>query len=300
MKILVTGGAGYIGTSLVEQLNNQKKVSEIYVLDNLSRAPLSFFLGKEKLTKVKFIKGDILDTYVLGDLIEQVDVIYHLAAYVLSPFSYEQNVQFEQINRWGTLNLVRAVQQSKHKIERFIYLSSASVYGLRGSVNFQDAPHPSNAYGQSKYEGEKFAQLLKGYCRVNILRSANVFGFNPSFRENSVLNHFIFDSIVYNRILIYGDGNQFRPFVSLADVIKALLGLLETPESTVSDAASFNANLNEIKDWLLENHVQDLEYTYLNPAISYEQQFIEGLKTLSDVMPHLDKEFETFRENIRI
>ncbi|HET8573277.1 MAG TPA: NAD(P)-dependent oxidoreductase [Edaphocola sp.] len=300
MKILVTGGAGYIGTTLVEQLNAREDVAMIYVLDNLSRAPLSFFLGREKLTKIRFVKGDILDSYVLDELVRQVDVIYHLAAFVLSPYSYEQNVQYEQINRWGTLNIVRCIQQSKHKIGRFIYLSSASVYGLHGRVHFQDEPNPTNAYGRSKWEGEQFARLLEGHCTVHILRAANVFGFNPSFREDSVLNHFIFHGIVHNKILIYGDGHQSRPFVPLADVVNALLALLDIPKSTVSYAALFNASLNEIKDWLLANHLPDMEYTYLNPAISYEQQFVEGLKPLSNITPHLDKEFETFRENIRI
>lgn len=300
MKILVTGGAGYIGTTLVEQLNAREDVNAIYVLDNLSRVPLSFFLGREKLSKVRFIKGDILDSYVLDELIGKVDVIYHLAAFVLSPYSYEQNVQYEQINRWGTLNIVRCIQQSKHRISRFIYLSSASVYGLHGLVHFGDEPNPTNAYGQSKWEGEKFVQLLEGYCAVHILRAANVYGFNPSFREDSVLNHFIFHGIVHNKILVYGDGHQSRPFVPLGDVVSALLALLAVAGSTVSFAALFNASLNEIKDWLLERHLPDMEYTYLNPGISYEQQFIEGLKTLSDITPLLDKEFETFRENIRI
>lgn len=300
MKILVTGGAGYIGTSLVEQLNAHEDVSEIYVLDNLSRVPLSFFLGTEKWTKVRFIKGDILDSYILEDIIAKVDVVYHLAAFVLSPYNYEQNVQYEQINRWGTLNIVRCIQQAEHKIKRFIYLSSASVYGLHGRVNFQDEPNPTNAYGKSKLEGEKFVQLLKDYCPIHILRAANVFGFNPSFREDSVLNHFIFHGIVHNKILIYGDGSQLRPFVPLPDVVQALLDFLNMQDSTITNAALFNSNLNEIKDWLLANHLPDMEYTYLNPAIRYEQQLVEGLKTLSDVSPLLDKAFEVFRENIRI
>lgn len=300
MKILVTGGAGYIGTTLVEQLNTREEVSEIYVLDNLSRVPLSFFLGKEKLTKVRFIKGDILDSYVLDALIEKVDVVYHLAAFVLSPYSYEQNVQYEQINRWGTLNIVRCIQQAKHKISRFIYLSSASVYGLHGRVSFQNEPNPTNAYGQSKLEGEKFAGLLEGHCAVHILRAANVFGFNPSFREDSVLNHFIFHGIVHNKILVYGAGSQSRPFVPLEEAVAALINLLDTAGSTVGNAALFNADLNDIKDWLLARHLPDMEYTYLNPAIRYEQQFVEGLKTLSDVSSLLDKAFELFRENIRI
>lgn len=300
MNVLVTGGAGYIGSSLVEQLNASEKVKAIYVLDNLSRSPLSFFIGKEKLSKVNFINGDILDSYTLDKVLGKVDVVYHLAAYVSNPYNYAQNVQYEQINQWGTLNLVRCIQQSKHKIQQLVYLSSASVYGLRGKVNLDEEPYPTNAYGKSKLEAEKFVCLLENQCKVNIVRSANVYGFNPCFRADSVLNHFIFHGIVDHKILIYGNGTQKRPFVSLQQIVSQLLNTLNNDTKLCTFGVKFNADLNEIKDWLVNSHLPELEFTHLNPGISYEEQFIEGLVPLQEEINNLNQEFLNFKENIRI
>lgn len=302
MKVLVTGGAGYIGSSLVEKLNNEEGMERVYVLDNLSRSPLAFFLGSQVLSKVSFVKGDILDSYLLESLVKKVDVVFHLAGYVSFPYNYTQNVQYEQINQWGTLNLVRSVQQSK-KIKQIIYLSSASVYGLRGDVNIEEKPQPTNAYGKSKLAGEKYVQLLKDKCQVNIVRSANVFGFNNNFRQDSVLNNFIFQALVDKKILIYGDGSQQRPFVSLETCVQQLLNIYRTQfdgkNTKTSNAISFNADLNEIKNWLLK-HIPDMEYTYINQNIEYNGQFIKGINSLNNVEQELDEVFDKFQKNIRI
>ena len=299
MDILVTGGAGYIGSNLVEKLNASEKVGEIYVLDNLSRSPLSFFIGSPKLEKVSFIQGDILDAYALNKVLAKVETVCHLAGYVSFPYNYAQNVQYEQINQWGTLNLVRCVQQTKN-IKHFVYLSSASVYGLRGQVNLNEDPKPTNAYGKSKLEGEKFVRLLEAHCNVSLVRSANVYGFNTSFRMDSVLNNFIFHGIVDNKILIYGNGTQKRPFVSLKKVVEELVQIVETKNIPHSFAVEFNADLNEIKNWLIERHLPELEYTYINPSIEYEEQFIEGYGSLKLEMTNLDEEFLKFKVNIRV
>lgn len=300
MDVLVTGGAGYIGSDLVEKLNASEGVKKIYVLDNLSRSPLSFFIGCQKLEKVTFIRGDILDSYVLSKVLKKVEIVFHLAGYVSFPYSYAQNVQYEQINQWGTLNIVRCIQQMDH-IKRFVYLSSASVYGLRGQVDLRDNPNPTNAYGKSKLEGEKFVNLLENQCQVSIVRSANVFGFNPSFRMDSVLNNFIFHALVDKKIIIYGNGTQKRPFVSLQKVVEELLLTLSTQEHIRKGfAVEFNADLNEIKDWLIQRHLPDLEYTYLNPSIEYEEQSIKGLNSLEEELSQLDEVFMDFRTNLRV
>lgn len=299
MDILVTGGAGYIGSSLVERLNELKEVDTIFVLDNLTRSPLSFFLGPKKLEKVKFCKGDILDSIIVDELVEKVDTIFHLAGFVLSPYNYSQNVQYEQINRWGTLNLVRSVQRA-NTIEKFIYLSSASVYGLTGEVKMDKTPQPTNAYGKSKFAGEKYVQLLNDSCEVQIIRSANVFGFNTGFRIDGVLNHFIFESLVNKKILIYGNGEQKRSFISLEKIIDELVEKLTQNNGKVTTSLQFNASLNEIKDWLLNEHVPNLEYTYINKDINYEEQYFHGIDAMDEHIPALNEVFTTFKNNVRI
>src|SRR5690606_24501870 len=146
-----------------------------------------------------------------------------------------------------------------------------------------------------------FVQLLQNSCEVSIVRSANVYGFSPNFRIDSVLNNFIFHAIVDKKILIYGDGTQKRPFVSLQKVVDELLLTVTTQNHVLKRfAVEFNANLNEIKDWLIQRHLPDLEYTYLNPNITYDDQSIKGCGSLADALSQLDQVFKDFQANLRI
>ena len=118
MKVLITGGAGYIGSSLVDAFEKNTLIEEIIVYDNLLLNNYNFFYKAEKRKKVKFIKGDILDTYKLEKIIKQVNCVFHLAAFVSFPYNYSQNLNYEQVNRWGTLALSRLILNTKNKITR--------------------------------------------------------------------------------------------------------------------------------------------------------------------------------------
>lgn len=300
MKVLITGGSGYVGTTLIEELNALDNVENIFVYDNLSSSSIGFFLGKTKLNKVKFIKGDILDTYALEQIITEVDVIYHLAAYVSFPYNHQQNMQYDQINKWGTLNLVRCIQNTDNFVKKFIYLSSSSVYGLNENIDFNDEPIPSNAYGKSKFAAEKYVKLLKGNMNVEIVRAANIFGFNCNLRLDSVLNNFIFNGLVHKKILIYGNGDQKRPYASLNNLVKLLtISITEKENPSLRNFAEFNASLNEIKDWLIRL-VPDMEYTYVNQNMLYEGQSIKNIGSFSNYSKTLNDEFEVFKKNIRV
>src|SRR5690606_7281233 len=104
MKILITGGAGYVGYSLITAMAADNSIDEIILYDNLLHNNFNVFIGTEKLSKVRFIKGDILDPFNLEKAMDNVDVVIHLAAFVSLPYNHLQNFQFEQINCWGSLN----------------------------------------------------------------------------------------------------------------------------------------------------------------------------------------------------
>jgi UDP-glucose 4-epimerase len=302
LKVLVTGGAGYIGQSLINDLQQLEEVKEVKVLDNLKTSCHNFFIGTHKLTKAKFIKGDILNYDLLHKLVEDVDAIFHLAGTTSHAYTYAQNIQYEQINQWGTLNLVRAIQDNSKNLKKIYYLSSMSVFGLRPNVDISNSiAQPTNAYGKSKLEGEKYMSLLKNDFEVGIIRSANVFGFNQGFRNDSVLNNFIFNGIVYNKILIYGDGTQFRPFVSLEKLVEVLCNLLKQQLKlglSFKHIVDFNATMNDIKDELLK-YLPDLEYTYLNTNLKYDGQSIEGIPQLEEKQSLFEEAYENFNANIR-
>ena len=302
MKVLVTGGAGYVGQSLLPSLNKKSSITEIVVFDNLSTSDFSFFHGNELLEKVRFVKGDILNYDLLAENLSEVDIIFHLASYTSHAYTYAQNIQFEQVNQWGTLNLVRAIKEKSPNLKKVIYLSSLSIFGFNRKINLEiDKPQPTNAYAISKYEAEKYISLLKSYCEVHILRSGNIFGYNAGFREDSVLNNFIFNTLINKKIIIYGDGQQVRPFVHIDLVVDQLVAVLEVATSGVnySHLGNFNSSMNEIKDWLLDNF-ENLEYTYLNTNINYDTHFIKGFSTLEENLKILDSTLQTFKNNIRI
>src|SRR6056297_563464 len=128
MKILITGGAGYLGTEISLKLMNHKEVESIRIYDNLSRKNYNIFLGPERLNeKTSFVEADILDSYTLKKEIANADLVIHLAAKVSTPFADISPHLFDQVNHWGTAELSYALEESD--CQKVIYLSSASVYG---------------------------------------------------------------------------------------------------------------------------------------------------------------------------
>ena len=178
MKILITGGAGYIGTELCSRLMHHPEIESIRVYDNLSRKNFNFFLGDNKLTsKVSFAEAEILDSYTLRKEVAKVDTVIHLAAKVTTPFADQSPHLFDQINNWGTAELAYAVEESN--CQRLIYMSSVSVYGSNEAEVGGDTPTtPKTFYGISKLNGERHVERLKDKKDVSI---ANILGIRVFF-----------------------------------------------------------------------------------------------------------------------
>src|SRR3954470_17662630 len=127
MRVLVTGGAGYIGTELAAQLVAKPEVEKVIIYDNLSRLNYNLFLGLRlrQHNKLSFVKGELLDSRALRKVLKDVDVVYHLAAKVTTPFANVDAHVYEQVNHWGTAELVYAIEESN--VKRVIYASSTGV-----------------------------------------------------------------------------------------------------------------------------------------------------------------------------
>lgn len=265
MKVLITGGAGYIGYALVRQLMFAPEISEIIIYDNLSRRNYAFFdHQKFKEKPVRFVHGDILDGRKLQRSLKEVSVVYHLAAKVTTPFADTDAHSFDQINHWGTAQVAYAAEQEG--VKQLIYVSSASVYGdSNAALHEQTVPNPRSYYGIAKLAGEGQVLRLQDKMRVQVIRSGNVYGYNPAYRIDAVINRFIFEAHFEGRVSVQGSGEQHRSFIHVDKLATGLRQLLQSEQpSGVYNLAEHNFSINDI---LLSIKVlyPELETILINP-----------------------------------
>jgi len=303
MNILITGGAGYLGCSLVENLSKNKDVEKIVIYDNLSRQNYNIFFNYKIEKNIIFIKGDLLDTRKLSKAIDGIDIIFHLAAKVSTPFADNNPHEFDQVNNWGTSELINTVEKS-NSIKKFIYISSASVYGASDSnFNIDSPTNPKTFYGLSKLKGEKHVQrLFQSDIQTLIFRAGNIYGFGSSLRMDSVINKFIFQANYNKNILIQGDGNQKRSFIhidrisnflhnilndnmlfgvynlveqsySISHIVEQLRVLYPNLEYTLASQDMPMRNLSVIRDERLNNFYNPMEFNLLEDLRHFKTHF---------------------------
>ena len=302
MHVLITGGAGYIGTELAYELAGDPAVNKITIYDNLSRGNVNLFLGLKKLNeKLRFVEADILDTRTLRKYLADVDVVYHLAAKVSTPFADHSPHLFEQVNHWGTAELTYAIDQSP--VQRLIYLSSSSVYGASSEAVDEDSPaNPRTFYGISKMRGEKHSQRILENRPGYIIRCGNVYGYGRSMRLDSVINRFVFDAHLKNRITINGNGEQHRSFIHI-DKTANILARLATSDlpSGLYNLAEDTLQINYIAD-TLKTLYPDLEMLYINQDLAMRELKVRPnnalnalttipVRTLKDVLTTFQEAF---------
>ena len=221
MKVLVTGGAGFIGSNVVKLLLNEGH--DVVVLDNLSsgyRCNLSPF------PSVEFVEGDVRDHQIVSKVMQGVEVVFHLAASVGNVRSIEHPVQDSEINVIGTLHVLEAARHAG--VHKVVFSSSAGIFGeLKYLPIREDHPvEPDSPYGASKLAAEKlclaYAKLydLEAIC----LRYFNVYGVNQRYDAyGNVIPIFAHRLLHRLPLIIYGDGEQTRDFANVRDVARANL-----------------------------------------------------------------------------
>ena len=218
-RVLVTGGAGFIGSNLVDRLSQANKVT---VLDNLSSGLLSN-LEKSK-DAITFIKGDILDRGLLKDIVTDVEYVFHLAASVGNIKSIEDPHFDMEVNIKGTINLLEACVASN--IKRLVYSSSGAIFGEARYLPI-DEEHPLNPespYAVSKLAAEKYCFAFhKVYgTPTAAVRYFNVYGPRQDTSEYANAISIFLDRMSKGKpITIFGDGQQTRDFVFVEDVVTA-------------------------------------------------------------------------------
>ncbi|HMK94469.1 MAG TPA: NAD-dependent epimerase/dehydratase family protein [Candidatus Limnocylindrales bacterium] len=214
-KIVVTGGAGFIGFHLCKRLSGL--TSNLTIYDNLSAGKME---NVKDVGKARFVKGDILSLKKLFS-VEKADLIYHLAAQVVVPYSMENPLIDFETNAKGTLQVLEKARKDDAKL---VFASSAAVYGNPTQLPTTEdyGFHPVSCYGLSKVVGEEYCAMYKDQygLDVTIVRFANVYG----LRCHGVIHDFL-DKIAIDpsKLEIIGTGLQSRDFVNISDVVDALL-----------------------------------------------------------------------------
>ena len=237
-KYLVTGGAGFIGSHIVEEL--VKRGESVRVLDNLET-------GKESniapfLPKIEFIKGDIRDIETGQNGCSGVDYVLHQAALGSVPRSIDDPKTTNDVNITGTLNMLLSAREAK--VKRFVFASSSSIYGDSKTLPKVETmpPNPLSPYALSKYTGEAYTiQFFRLYGLETVaLRYFNVYGprQDPNSQYAAVIPRFVSALAAGTRPVIYGDGKQTRDFTYVGDAVS--VNLLACKASTVACGRPYN------------------------------------------------------------
>ncbi len=222
-RVLITGGAGFIGSNLASELHSD---NEVIVLDDLSNGDLRNLQG----LKVRFIKASVTDKELTNSL-PKLDFIFHLAAVSSIQLSVAEPERCFKVNMQGSHNIIMAALKHRAKL---IFASSAAVYGdsQKLPLTEQTTARPLTPYAASKLAVEHFCEAYSLTHKLNYicLRLFNVYGpkQNPNNDYSGVISKFIANALANRNLVIYGDGSQTRDFVFVKDVVNAMLSAAES------------------------------------------------------------------------
>ncbi len=308
MRVVVTGGAGFIGHHIVMKLVRQGH--EVAVIDDLSR-PSPRGLATLKQLNIDLLKADITDYAAMHEALNRLrpNAVVHSAALIDVAESVEKPHTYMHVNAEGTAAVVRAAISAG--VEKVIYLSSAAVYGIPKYLPI-DEEHPTkpiSPYGASKLAGElALESLMKSLEKPEyvILRLFNVYGpgQNPSSPYSGVITKFIHAVMNRKEIVIYGDGKQSRDFIHVEDVVEAVIKALTATETcaTLNIGTGTRTTINELAKLVMSVVGREVPVRYAPPrkgdirhsvasverarkVLGWEPkiELVDGLRTLLEV-----------------
>lgn len=249
LRVLVTGGAGFIGSNLVDAL--LRRGNRLIVYDNFDE----YYVGKEENLShhkndqnLQQIRADLLDYDSLMKAVRDVDLVFHLAAQPGVRYSIENPMKTSSTNFLGTLNVLRAVKESRGK--RLVFASSSSVYGNPRYMPIDEnhATNPISVYGITKLAGEKLCLSLREAWGlwVVVIRYFTVYG--PRQRSDMAIHRWAGQMMDKRPVTVYGDGEQMRDFTYVEDAVR---GTILAAEDLGIDGQVFNIGsgaVHRVKD----------------------------------------------------
>jgi len=302
-RILVTGGAGYIGSVLTPLLLRGgyfvRVVDALIFNQKPPRVDLNF-------NKFEFIKGDLRNYKVLKSVLKNIDIIVHLAALVGEPVCHKNPDLCYEVND-GVIEKLNNLRKNT----RLIFLSTSSVYGETGSkICFEDKtkPEPRLDYAKSKYRAEKIIRNKDNYI---ILRPATAFGFSPRLRLDTLINEFVFKAVKYKYLEVYNP-NFARTFIHVKDLAKAIIMMIEKFDEFRNQTVNVGSNNMNVTKKQIANLIKskiDFKLKIVsgrhdsdkrNFIVNYDKVEGKGFKTevfLSDGLDEMIREFKTLKDN---
>lgn len=250
MKVVVTGGAGFIGSNLAEELS---KKHQVLVLDDLSTGREINIRGLD----VEFVKGSITDISLLNRVFTGVDYVFHEAALPSVQRSVDNPLATNEVNIGGTLNVLMAARDQG--VKKVMFASSSSVYGDTPTLPKQESmtPAPMSPYAVTKLAGEHYFKVFSSLygLKMTCLRYFNVFGprQDPKSQYAAVIPNFITKILNHQSPIIHGDGEQTRDFTFIRDVVHAnILAMESSSEGVFNIACERRVSLNVLADQIME------------------------------------------------
>ncbi|MEY3898429.1 MAG: hypothetical protein RLZZ214_3951 [Verrucomicrobiota bacterium] len=252
MKILITGGSGFIGSHIVEHYQNIAE--EIRVLDNLRTGYRHNLDGLAHT----FIEGSVTDRGLVREAVQGVDFVFHLAAMVSVPESMSKPGECVDINVHGLLNVLE--EASAVGVTKLVFASSAAIYGDNPTVPKLETmlPEPKSPYAVTKLDGEYYLGMFQreGRLETAALRFFNVFGprQDPQGTYAAAVPIFIEKAVRNDDITVFGDGGQTRDFIYVKDIVGALAFAVETPGVTGVFNAGYGGQItiNDLANGLIQ------------------------------------------------
>jgi len=262
MNVLITGGAGFIGSHTTE-LMIQKGIP-VTVFDNLSTGKLS---NLKRCGDANVVEGDICDMSALKRAIAGATHVIHLAAQVSVQQSISNPIHSQRTNIVGFLNVLEAARENG--INRLVYASSAAVYGTPAKLPLDDSTSasPLSPYGLEKYINDQYATLYRTLHGISTmgLRYFNVYGErqDPKSPYSGVISKFLDASLSGEPVSIFGDGTQSRDFIYVKDIARVnLAALCSNVVGTANVATGNSISLNELLDVISQVNGRYVERSY--------------------------------------
>ncbi|MFV9676551.1 MAG: SDR family oxidoreductase [Methanosarcinales archaeon] len=277
MRIVITGGAGFIGSNLAEVLSKDN-ANEVIVLDDLSTGKLA----NTNEMAIKFVNGSITDLELLQTIFKDVDYVLHQAAIPSVPRSINEPIASNNANINGTLNVLVAARD--RNVKKVIYASSSSVYGDTPELPKREdmTPTPLSPYAVTKLTGEHYCNVFNEVygLKTVALRYFNVYGpkQDPYSDYAAVIPKFVSRVRRDEPPLIYGDGQQTRDFTFVKDVVTANIRAMKSDATGVFNIASGNRiTIQELAELVMKLMAKDLGVIFEEPRTG------DVLHSLADV-----------------